>query len=332
MSGKMDCFGLSKIGSRQTVNQDQFLIADLEKSMRLHANSLSLDNYSRLYGNSLAKLLLVSDGMGDSGTGEFASRLVSDDLIRYFLNEMPWFLECDSEAALQIQQECLNAVRLCQERIESDIKELPERLGMEVTLTLGYLIWPVLNIVHVGHNRCYLYRDSHLTRITQDHNLTERLVNRGALGVGEIPEVWQEMPYNVIGGDPNGEINPQITQTEMKTGDTLLLCTDGLTRQVPESSLTEILSGGLMADETCIQLINQAQDCDGTDNMTVIVARFLDMGDQEVAMSGELKMKTDIDSKAKHQHQHQQQQQQQQQQNQGILETPAVSEPGPQQP
>lgn len=322
MSGKMDCFGLSKIGSRQTVNQDQFLIADLEKSMRLHANSLSLDNYSRLYGNSLAKLLLVSDGMGDSGTGELASRLVTEYLIRYFLNEMPWFLECDSEATLQIRNECLNAVRLCQERIESDIKEHPERLGMQATLTLGYLIWPVLNIVHVGHSRCYLYRDSRLTRLTQDHNPTERLVNRGALGVEEIPEVWQEMPYNEIGGDSNGEINPQIIQTEMKTGDKLVLCTDGLTRQVPESSLTEILSRGLMADETCIQLINQAQDCDGTDNMTVIVARFLDVGDQDMAMNSELQRKTDIDSKAKYQ----------QQQNQGISENPAGREPEPQQP
>ncbi|QDV17534.1 Serine/threonine phosphatase stp [Gimesia panareensis] len=296
MSGKMDCFGLTKIGSHQTVNQDQFLIADLEKSMRLHSSSLSLDSYSRLYGNSQAKLLLVSDGIGDSGTGDLASRLVTEHLTRYLLNEMPWFLECDSDACTELQQEFLNVVEQCQERMEFDIEEHPERTGMEATLTLGYLIWPVLTIVHVGHSRCYLYRDSRLSQLTQDHNLTERLVKSGALNAGDLPEVWQEMPFNVIGGDPHGKLSPQIMQTEIKVGDTLMLCTDGLTRQFSDTSISEILSRNLMADETCIQLINEAQACNGTDNMTVIVARFLDVGDQDVALSGGLQTETDLEN------------------------------------
>ncbi|WP_417389807.1 PP2C family protein-serine/threonine phosphatase [Gimesia sp.] len=292
MTGKMDCYGLSRSGSRYEVNQDQFLIADLEKSMRVHCSSVSLDENSRLYGNSQAKLMMVADGVGRSNSGDLASRLVTDCISRYLLNEMEWFQHYNEDTDAELYREFLNAFELCQERLEDDIQEHPERSGMETTLTLAYLVWPQLYLVHTGHSRCYLFRNSHLHQLTRDHNFAEQLVTSGALDVDEVPEIWQELLVNSIGGNGDSNLNPEIVKTEVRVGDTLLLCTDGLTRQVPDLILFEILSQNRMADETCIRLINQAIDQGGTDNITAVVARFLDLGDQDVLLADSLEADT----------------------------------------
>ncbi|QDT90239.1 PP2C family protein-serine/threonine phosphatase [Gimesia algae] len=285
MTGKMDCYGLSRSGARHAVNQDQFLIADLEKSMRIHSSSLSLDHNSRLYGSSQAKLLMVADGVGQSNSGDLASRLVTDCISRYLLNEMEWFLRCNEDTDAELYREFLTAFELCQERLEHDIQDHPERSGMETTLTLAYLTWPQLYLVHAGHSRCYLYRNSQLHQLTRDHSFAERLITSGALDVDDVPEIWQELLVNSIGGNEDSALNPEIVKTEIRVGDTLLLCTDGLTRELPDLIIAEILGKDLMADETCIRLVNQAIAQGGTDNITAVVARFLDLGDQDVSLT-----------------------------------------------
>jgi len=292
MTGKMDCFGLTHTGSSQPVNQDQFLIADLEKSMRIHSSSLSLDNETRVFGNSQAKLLMVADGIGNSATGDLASRLATDSITRYVLNEMPWLLENDDQSDADLRHALISAFDHCEERIVFDVLEHPERAGMGSTLTMAYLIWPQLYVVHAGHSRCYLYRNSELHQLTRDHSLAERLVTSGTLDAEEVPEIWQSLLVNSIGGDDDSDLKPDLQKTQIQMGDTLLLCTDGLTKHVPAILISQILSQDTMADETCVRLVNQAKDNGGSDNITVVVARFLDQGDQDVAMVRSLETDT----------------------------------------
>lgn len=292
MTGKMDCFGLTHTGFRQPVNQDQFLIADLEKSMRIHSSSLSLDNETRVFGNSQAKLLMVADGIGNSATGDLASRLATDSITRYVLNDMPWMLENDKQSDAELRDALISAFEHCEERIEFDVLEHPERAGMGSTLTMAYLIWPQLYVVHTGHSRCYLYRNSELRQLTRDHSLAERLVTSGTLEADEVPEIWQNLLVNSIGGDEDSDLKPEIQKKQIQMGDTLLLCTDGLTKHVPAILISQILSQDTMADETCVRLVNQAKDNGGSDNITVVVARFLDQGDQDVAMVRSLETET----------------------------------------
>lgn len=292
MTGKMDCFGLTHTGSSQPVNQDQFLIADLEKSMRIHSSSLSLDNESRVFGNSQAKLLMVADGIGNSSTGDLASRLATDSVTRYVLNDMPWLLENDKQSDADLRDALISAFEHCEERIVFDVLEHPERAGMGSTLTMAYLIWPQLYIVHTGHSRCYLYRNSELRQLTRDHSLAERLVTNGTLEADDVPEIWQNLLLNSIGGDEDSDLKPEIQKKQIQIGDTLLLCTDGLTKHVPAILISQILSQDTMADETCVRLVNQAKDNGGSDNITVVVARFLNQGDQDVAMLRSLEAET----------------------------------------
>src|SRR5436190_543537 len=91
MKGRMECYGLTDVGRSRVNNEDQFLIADLSKSMRIHQTSLGLDDQTRLFGSSQGILLLVADGMGGQAAGELASRIAVDALTRYLLNTMHWF-------------------------------------------------------------------------------------------------------------------------------------------------------------------------------------------------------------------------------------------------
>jgi serine/threonine protein phosphatase PrpC len=77
---QMDCFGVTDIGRRRAANQDHFLIADLNKSLKVQSTSLNLDDESRIYGGSQGKLLVVADGMGGEAAGERASTIAMDQL------------------------------------------------------------------------------------------------------------------------------------------------------------------------------------------------------------------------------------------------------------
>ena len=90
MLSTMDCSGLTDVGLARPTNQDHYLIADLSKSMRVHATSLSLDDETRVYGGSQGKLLLVADGMGGETRGERASTIAVDRLATYVLNSLGW--------------------------------------------------------------------------------------------------------------------------------------------------------------------------------------------------------------------------------------------------
>ncbi|MGB4736767.1 MAG: hypothetical protein WBH50_01195 [Fuerstiella sp.] len=90
MRGKMDCYGESHIGLLRERNEDQFLIADLKKSVVIHHTSLSYDDETELLGGSQAKLLLVADGVGGNAAGDRASSMALESVIQYLLNAMHW--------------------------------------------------------------------------------------------------------------------------------------------------------------------------------------------------------------------------------------------------
>src|ERR1700730_18478995 len=102
MRGKLDCYGMTDVGKVRPVNEDQFLLADLNMSLLIHQTSLSHEDHTRLFGGSQGQLLLVADGMGGHAAGQQASSIAVQGLAHYVLNTMPWFfrLEAGGEADL----------------------------------------------------------------------------------------------------------------------------------------------------------------------------------------------------------------------------------------
>jgi len=265
---------------RQT-NEDQFLIADLSRSMLVHQTSLSQEDHTRLFGGSQGALLLVADGMGGHAAGEQASAIAVQTLEHYILNTMPWFFHLQQSQESDLQDELKAVMEACQQSIVSAASARPERHGMGTTLTMAYILWPKLYVVHVGDSRCYLFRPPKLEQITTDQTMAQQLVERGVLTKEAAPKSrWSHVLWSCLGGGKQ-ELSAEVYKANLTAGDTLVLCTDGLTARLTDEQLLPLIRQGGNADETCRRLVAAANDAGGPDNITVVVARFLDAAQPE---------------------------------------------------
>jgi protein phosphatase len=274
MRGKIDVSGLTDRGRVREANEDQFLIADLTKSMLVHQTSLSHEDHTRLVSDSQGKLLLVADGMGGHAQGQRASAVAVSGLTHYVLNTMPWFFRLESDQEADLDHELRAALEECQRRIEAVASDDPGSRGMGTTLTLAYVLWPRLYVVHAGDSRCYLLRGGRLEQITKDHTVAQQLVDSGALSPEEAHESrWSHVLWNCVGGTRH-ELRADVYKATLHAGDTLLLCSDGLTGGLSPEEIRELLGRGAGAAQTCRELVEAANARGGRDNITVVVARF----------------------------------------------------------
>ena len=276
MRCKMDCAGLTDVGRVRQTNEDQFLIADLNKSMLVRQTSLSHDDHTRLFGGSQGALLLVADGMGGHAAGKQASALAVQTLEHYVLNTMPWFFHLQQDQETDLQDELKSAMEACHKNIQTVAAAHPEQRGMGTTLTMAYLLWPRLYVVHVGDSRCYLLRSPRLERITKDQTMAQQLVEHGVLAPEEAPQSrWSHVLWSCLGGNSR-QLSVEVYKATLMVGDILLFCTDGLTAKLSDEDLLRLLQQRGSAEQTCQRLVAAANDAGGSDNITVVVARFLD--------------------------------------------------------
>lgn len=276
MPGRMDCHGESDVGLRRTTNEDQFLIADLTKSVIIHHTSLSYEDETELRGGSQAKLMLVADGVGGNAAGDRASSLALEGVVQYLLNAMHWLFRPEEDSEERFMEDLKSALSFSQEKIQHAAEAVPSQQGMGTTITMAYIVWPCAYLLHAGASRAYVLRDGEITRLTQDQTMAQDLADAG----GFKPEQFHSSPLNhvlssLVGCDPK-QLHPQVYKYQLQLHDTLLLCTDGLTRNLTEPRIADILNEQHSAAWTCRQLIASARAAGGRDNTTVVVARFTD--------------------------------------------------------
>lgn len=281
MGGRMDCFGVSHPGLVRPNNEDQFLIADLKKSVIIHHTSLSYDDETELLGGSQAKLMLVADGVGGNAAGERASSLALEGVVQYLLNAMHWLFRPEDDREANFMEDLKSALAYTRERIQHSAESVPDQEGMGTTITMAYIVWPEVYLVHVGDSRAYVCRDGGVIRLTSDQTYAQALADAGMLA----PEQIATSPLNhilssLLGCNPT-EFNPEVYKSHLQLGDQLLLCTDGLTRHLTDREIAAVLSNQQCARNACEDLVNMANDAGGSDNTTVVVARFCD--DNEAA-------------------------------------------------
>jgi serine/threonine protein phosphatase PrpC len=217
-------------------------------------------------------LFVVADGMGGAQAGEVASALAVEE----FRRGLP---EADAAAGHTSTEQRLAArVQTANRRIYDTAQTERDQSGMGTTLTAVYLDGPDLVIAHVGDSRAYLLRDSELTRLTHDHSLVEELMRRGKL----TPEQAAEHPQRSIitralGIEPDVEVD--TWSYPARAGDVVLLCSDGLTSMIEESLVAQVLRSNPDLERAAEQLINEANDAGGRDNITVILFAVADTDD-----------------------------------------------------
>jgi protein phosphatase len=260
-----DFHGESDPGLVRPANEDQFLIAELSQSMVVHGTTLAIEEETSLRGGRPGFLFLVADGMGGAPAGERASLLAVQGVVRSVLAAMPDFHRLEDREE-DFEKELQSLLEKCQLAVAADVRENPSREGMGTTLTMAYVLWPRLYVVHVGDARAYLHHGGRLEQITTDHTVQPPAPNvEGARA--------QKVLWNVIGGE-HPEVWPDVYKATLEPGDLLLLATDGLHREVPDPSIAKILRSSRDARDACRSLVEAATRAGGHDNVTVVVARW----------------------------------------------------------
>ena len=259
-------FGRTDVGRVRDHNEDAFLVADLTADNA----SLQPEVRTHLVG-SHGSLFMVADGLGGAAAGEVASELailtVQSELRAQWRSAPERTPEVFARA-IKTAAESANA------KIFAYAVEHPESRGLGTTATIAGLLGDTLYLAQVGDSRAYLVRNGVALQITKDQSLMQRLIEAGELTPEEAERSERRnIILQALGPEPTVKID--LTYQKVRRGDTLVLCTDGLSGLVRKDEIAEILqesNGDLLT--ACRELIDRANENGGPDNITVIVARF----------------------------------------------------------
>ncbi|MEP7226147.1 MAG: protein phosphatase 2C domain-containing protein [Gemmatimonadales bacterium] len=270
---EIDVYGLTHPGKVRTENQDHFLICALKKQMVVHQTSLPETDHLMAGPERLAFLAMVADGVGGGAKGADASRLALEAVTQYVSRSMRCyyatspgddrgFTEALQEGALQCHTELLRRG-----------EESPDHRGMATTLTLFLGVWPRAYLLQVGDSRCYLLRNGELTQITRDQTMAEELVDLGVMNRADASD--SRLAHTLSSSIGGRQTAPVVTGFDQNWGNVLLLCSDGLTNHVSDERIRERLRSMTSAKQACEDLLQEALEGGGSDNITVIVGRAL---------------------------------------------------------
>jgi protein phosphatase len=268
----MRSFGLSDPGRVRTSNEDNFLIADLARLLRVRQTSLPQPK--TLQARSRGHILLVADGMGGHQAGEVASALSVETVEAFVVELLRRFSNLQADDDKGVIHDLREAIQQADSRIIEEAREHPEFKGMGTTLTAAFASGQRLFVLHAGDSRCYIFREGHLVRLTEDHTVVAEMLNRGAIQ----PEEARRSPFrhivtNVLGGEHAG-VRVEVQRVHLESGDVLLLCTDGLTDMLEDRKIAAVLAEEADPEGACVRLVQEANEAGGRDNVTAVVARF----------------------------------------------------------
>ena len=205
-------------------------------------------------------LFAVADGMGGHRGGEVASQLAVETLEKLF-----------KEGAGDLPDQVQEANRVVFERSVLDRKVA----GMGTTLTAALVEGDRVRLAHVGDSRAYLLRDGTLRLLTEDHTLVHRMVSEGEISKEEAETHPQRSVLTrALGVDTVVDVDDDSLQ--VRPGDRLLLCTDGLTSMVSEDEIEDVLRTVPNPQEAAQRLVRMANEAGGVDNTTVVILDFSD--------------------------------------------------------
>jgi protein phosphatase len=268
----IESYGISHAGNVRTVNEDHFLTAALQRSVQLRQTNLEdVQLFERLSGPR-AYLFIVADGVGKSAGGRVASALAVATIVEYLGEVVGAYNGFGADQSTDFPEHLRTAVQRAHDHLV-DTFRLHTRGGPATTLTLAMVVWPAAYIVHVGDSRVYHLRGDALRCLTRDQTVGEALV---AQNVMPKEKAEQAGLFNVLASAIGArDMTPAVDVILLERGDLLLLCTDGLTKHVPESTLSQMLRTSSDSETACRALIDTALGAGGSDNVTAVVARVL---------------------------------------------------------
>ncbi|MDB9527681.1 protein phosphatase 2C domain-containing protein [Oscillatoria sp. CS-180] len=240
---------------------------------------LRSSNQDAYFIDPQGRFFIVADGMGGHAGGQEASSIATRT-IRSFI-EQNW------ESSLETSDLLCQALRLANKAILSDQKSHPERGDMGTTVVV--LVFREQNdsepwCAHVGDSRLYRLRESDISQITEDHTWIARAVREGELTIEQSrSHPWRHVLSQCLGREDLSRID--VRPIEAKPGDRFLLCTDGLTEELPDGIIATHLKSIRAVESAAQALVDSAKKQGGRDNITVVLVTLL--MDEESQKEGE---------------------------------------------
>lgn len=231
--------GQTDVGLLRSVNQDSYYVDE-----------------------EAGRFFIVADGMGGHAGGQEASQIAAE-LISQYLREH-WETDIPTPELLQ------QAILAANQGILEDQDSHPERGDMGTTVVLIAFRHDGNWRAHIGDSRLYCFRQGQLLQVTEDHTWVARALKMGDLEPEQIKtHPWRHVLFQCLGR--RDLTQAEISTLEVKPGDVFLLCSDGLTEEVEDPMISEILQATSEPEVVAPKLIEAAKDGGGSDNITVII-------------------------------------------------------------
>ncbi|HET8576568.1 MAG TPA: protein phosphatase 2C domain-containing protein [Methylomirabilota bacterium] len=258
-------FGTTDVGRTRTRNEDCFLIADLTRG---HAIRDSIPCEFEL--GERGSFFVVADGMGGAAAGALASAMATDTAYSHLLAS--WTAERAATPDRFVHR-LTEALEVANGHIHSHAASRPELRGMGTTATAAGLLSDHVYLAQVGDSRAYLVREGEAYQLTKDQSLVQRLIDAGELTDAEAAEGGRR---NVIlqALGPAPQVRVAVTYQQLRWGDILVLCSDGLSSLVKPAEIARIAATEPEIATACKRLVDLANEKGGTDNITVVLVRL----------------------------------------------------------
>jgi protein phosphatase len=261
---RVQVFGKTDLGRTREHNEDCFLVADLTK------NSASLQPGVREHEiGERGSLFVVADGMGGAAAGELASDMATQAIYHHLSKTWSQDRETtEQQFAFRLKE----AVEAANTELHAYAKAHPEVRGMGTTTTAAGVLGEHAYLSQVGDSRAYLVRGGVAHQLTKDQSLMQRLVEAGELTEEEAAQSERRnIILQALGPDPRVKV--ELSHQELRRGDVLVLCSDGLSGQVKKEEIAQVVSSEPTLQAMCERLIALANERGGPDNITVVIVR-----------------------------------------------------------
>ena len=236
----MKTFSLTDVGRVRESNQDYVYMSESP------------------VGN-LPNLFIVADGMGGHNAGDFASKYTVEQIVAY-IEKGPMTSPVDL---------IRGALKKANSSLMAQAKNDASLAGMGTTAVIATIVGHSLYVANIGDSRLYLLRDE-LQQITRDHSLVQEMVRMGEMDASEaVAHPDKNIITRAVGAFEDLEID--FFEQQLQSGDSILLCTDGLTNMVDDMSICQILQTGRDVVERVQRLVEEANRGGGKDNITVAI-------------------------------------------------------------
>src|SRR6478752_176793 len=259
---RLRVFGRTDVGQIREHNEDNFLVANLTTGRR----GLMAEDREQVVGHH-GTVLGVCDGMGGAAAGEVASQLAVDIIHEQLSRTDPPGDHDD------LARRLVSAVETAGARIFNEARADRSRRGMGTTATVAALLDGRLFVAQVGDSRAYILRGDKLVQVSRDQSLVNQLIEAGQL-TEEEAETFEHNNIILQALGTAETVQVDLTYVDLRKGDALLVCSDGLSGMVRADEMREVLLTHREPFDACKELVDRANRAGGHDNITVIVAVF----------------------------------------------------------